>query len=130
MAAVHGQLQAFDSNEEDWQSYVERIEQYFAANKITDGDQKRAMLLAFCGAKTYRMIKSVLAPAKPAESSFENVVELVGKHCNPPPAATVQRCLFNARNRKKGVAKFVTELKQLAEYCDFGDNLDEMFETA
>ena len=104
MAAVHGQLQAFDSNEEDWQSYVERIEQYFAANKITDGDQKRAMLLACYGAKTYRMIKSVLAPAKPAESSFENVVELVGSTATrllQPPCRDVSSTLATGRRERQ-----------------------------
>ena len=43
--AVHGQLNEFEPNEEDWQSYVERIKQYFAANEITVAERKRAILI-------------------------------------------------------------------------------------
>jgi hypothetical protein len=49
----------------------------------TDND---CMFLASCGAKAYRMIKSVLAPTKPSEALFEAIVVQVGKHCNPAPA--------------------------------------------
>ena len=57
MAAVaHGVMGAFDSSEEDWETYVERVELYLAANKITDAGQKRDVLLSVCGVKTYHIV--------------------------------------------------------------------------
>ena len=84
--------------------------------------------MSVCGAATYKRIKSLISPSKPTEKSFDEIVQLMSDHYNPKPTATVQRCLFNARSRKPGesVAKFVAELKELAEYCDFGAKLDEM----
>ena len=126
--AVHGQIGIFDSNEEDWQSYVERLKLYCIANSIDTEEKQRAILLSACGPATYRTIKNIVAPIKPAEKTFDDIVKLMGEHYNPKPTPTVQRCLFNARSRKQGetVAKFITELKRLTEYCEFGDRLDEM----
>ena len=52
MAATHGSIGAFDSSEEEWETYVERVEIYLSANKITDAQQKRDVLLSVCGPKT------------------------------------------------------------------------------
>ena len=126
--AVHGQIGIFDSNEEDWQSHVERLKLYCIANSIDTEEKQRAILLSACGPATYRTIKNIVAPIKPAEKTFDDIVKLMGEHYNPKPTPTVQRCLFNARSRKQGetVAKFIAELKRLTEYCEFGDRLDEM----
>ena len=126
--AVHGQLSEFESNEEDWQSYTERIKQYFAANEITAPAKQRAVLLTVCGRSTYRMIKNITAPSQPSEKTFDEIATLMSEHYNPKPTVTVQRCIFNGRTRKQGetVAEFVAELKKISEFCDFGDRLDEM----
>ena len=55
MAATHGSIGAFDSSEEEWETYVERVEIYLVANKITDAQQKRDVLLSVCGPKTYEI---------------------------------------------------------------------------
>ena len=74
------------------------------------------------------MIKNIVASSKPAEKTFDDIVELMGDHNNPKSIPTVQRCLFKACFQKLGetVAKFITELKRLTEYCKFQDRLDEM----
>jgi hypothetical protein len=36
MAAYIGKIEAFDETIEPWSSYVERLEQYFKANKVDD----------------------------------------------------------------------------------------------
>lgn len=69
--AVHGQLNEFEPNEEDWQSYVERIKQYFAANEITVAERKRAILITACGRATYRMIKNIPPHYLPTKVSMK-----------------------------------------------------------
>ena len=44
-----GKLGEFNSNIEDWQSYVERVEPYFIASGIDDETKKTAILLSSCG---------------------------------------------------------------------------------
>ena len=127
-APIHGSMGAFDRNQEDWLSYTERLEQYFAANGIKDdeADKRRAILLSFCGAETFRLIKSLLAPVKPETKTFEDIVALVEKHHNPEPSATVQRYKFHSRCRQpeETVSQYVAELRRIAEKCQFGDNLE------
>ena len=41
--AVYGTISEFSSAQETWTSYIERLEQYLAANKVEDADQQRAI---------------------------------------------------------------------------------------
>ena len=129
MAMNHGMIGPFDSSQEDWLSYIARLQNYFIANDITDdkADKRRAILLSVCGVSTYRLIKSLAAPTKPEEVSFDNLVKLVEGHHNPEPSATVQRFKFHSRCRQPGetVSTYVAELRRIAEHCKF-DALESM----
>ena len=61
MAALYGRLTEFDPGVEEWVTYLERLEQYFAANEITGNEKKRAILLSMCGAATYRLIRYLVS---------------------------------------------------------------------
>ena len=81
MATKHGSIGVFDSTEEDWESYVERVNLYFVANDIEDAAKKRAVLLTECGAKTYRVIRDLVAPAPPSEVAFDDIVGMEAEKC-------------------------------------------------
>ena len=49
--ATHGRLSEYASAE-DWASYVERMDQSFLANDVTEAAKKRAILLSVVGDKT------------------------------------------------------------------------------
>ena len=57
MTLTHGSVGEFNNAEEDWKTYVERVDLYFTANEITNAAKKRAVLLSVCGAKTYHTIR-------------------------------------------------------------------------
>ena len=109
-------------------TYVERLEQYFAANDITINEKKRAILLSACGAATYRLIRSLVFPSKPSEKTFTELVKVVSSHHNPKPSAIMQRFKFNChiRGTNESIAEYVTSLRQLAEYCEYGTFLEDM----
>ena len=125
---VHGSVGPFDSSQEDWRSYTERLEQYFAANDVAGAGKQRAILLSSCGASTYQLIRNLVAPDQPKGRSFYELVKLVQDHHQPPPSAIVQRFNFHSRSRRQGetVSAFVAELRKLSEYCQFGDTLSDM----
>ena len=83
---------------------------------------------AFVVQRTFHLIKSLLAPVKPETKSFQEVVELVEKHHNPEPSATVQRYKFHCRCRQAGetVSQYVGGLRRIAEHCKFGDYLESV----
>ena len=128
MAATHGHPGEFDSNQEDWESYIERLQQYFTANDVRSADKQRAILLSCSGASTYRLMKSVLTPNRPTDVAFDDIVTQMKTHYSPPPSETVQRYLFNSRSHRAGesISTYVTELKKLAEHCNCGDTLEPM----
>lgn len=126
--AAYGKLEEFRPESEVWIQYIERLEHYFAANEITDGAKKKAILLSVCGSKTYKLMSNLLAPTKPGEKTFDELKELIQKHHDPTPSEIVQRFKFNSRFRNTGetVATFVSELRRLSEHCNFGTTLETM----
>jgi hypothetical protein len=63
MAAYIGKIEAFDETIEPWSSYVERLEQYFKANKVDDS-LKVASLSSLIGGKTYNLLRILTSPTK------------------------------------------------------------------
>ena len=78
-----GTLCAYDSNKEDWQSYVECLELFFTANDVHNAEKKRAILLMSCGIETYWLFKGLTVPAEPVEKTFCELVILMTNHKNP-----------------------------------------------
>ena len=46
---------------EDWRHYIERVNHFFEANEITDPDKRRSIFLVCVGAKTYKLVRSLVA---------------------------------------------------------------------
>ena len=67
-------IRQFNSDEESWVSYIERLEQYFVLHG-TANDKKVSPLLTFMGLKTYQLLKD-LSPRKPSEKNYQQIVEL------------------------------------------------------
>eukprot|EP00731_Ephydatia_muelleri_P019872 Em0012g697a len=125
---VHGNLRVFDRDLEDWASYCERVEQYFIANGISNADRKRAILLSVCGPATFKLIRSLIAPDKPSDKSFEQIVKAVSDHLCPTPSSILQRFYFNScvQKESESIAQFVAELRRLAVHCEFEGTLEIM----
>ena len=126
--AKHGTLGEYNADQEEWSVYTERLEHYFTANDVKDASKRRAILLSVCGARTYSLIRSLVAPDKVTDFNFEQLVEKVKAHQSPRPSVIAQRFKFNSRARQGGesIASFVAELRKLAEHCEFGDMLEDM----
>ena len=62
--AKHGSISEFKPQVEEWPAYVERLQHYFTANDVTNGDKKRAIV---CGPEKYGLIRSLVTPKKATE---------------------------------------------------------------
>ena len=122
--ATHRRLSEYTSAE-DWASYVERMDQYFLANDVSA--KKQAIFLSVVGDKTYTLIRDLVAK-KPTEKSYQQLVELLTTHLKPKLSVIVERFTFNSCFRREGetTAQYLAELWNLARYCEYGQNLDEM----
>ena len=122
-----GRIEEFDGSG-DWSQYAERPENVFAANDIVDADKKRAVFLSVEGTSTYKILRDLVTPVKPAEKPFAELLAALAKHFNPKPSEIVERFKSHSRIRKPGesVAKYVAELRSLTEFCNFGNSLELM----
>ena len=113
---------------EDWRHYIERVNHVFEANEITDPDKRRSIFLVCVGAKTYKLVRSLVAPEDPKDKSHEDLAKLLQDHFMPKSSAIVQRFKFNTRSQQLGetIAMFLAELRHLSEHCEDGITLDEM----
>ena len=96
--ALLGSIEHFDPALEDWANYVERLGQYFEANGIVGEDnaaKRRSTFLSVVGPSSYKLLRSILAPVKPSEKTFEELTEVLKTHYNPPPSEVMQRFRFN-----------------------------------
>lgn len=86
------------------------------------------MLLTVIGPTAYRRLRNLLSPAKLGETAYKDLVDAMKKHVNPTPSVTVQRFKFNSRSRQPGetVSTYLSELRSIAEFCNFGQSLDDM----
>ena len=129
MAALIGKIDEFDASKEEWPQYVERMEHFFVANSIEDAVKKKSTFLAVIGPATYSLVRNLVSPEKPGDRTYAQLVDILTKHFNLTPSETLQRAKFHSRIRKPGetIATYVADLRSLAEFCNFGASLNDMF---
>ena len=122
-----GKLDEYNETE-DWRHYIERVNHFFEANKITDPDKRRSIFLVCVGRKTYKLVRSLVAREYPKDKCDEDLAKPLQDHFMPKPSAIVQQFKFNTRSQQPGetIAMFLAELRHLSKLCEFGITLDEM----
>ena len=105
---THGSIPKFHAGKEDWSTWIAQLQYYFSANKVTDDDQKRAILLSNIAPSVFKLIRNLLGDDLDT-ATFEGIVKAVKSHYQPKPSEIVQRFKFNPRSRNSGetVAAYV-----------------------
>ena len=77
-----------------------------------------AQVMTYFGDEDGIRLRSLIAPTKPTDKTFEELVAVLTEHYSPQPSEVMQRFRFNSRSRKEGesVAAYVAELRRLAEF--------------
>ena len=119
-----GMAEEFDSAADDWTSYLEWLEHYMKANKISN-DARKDAFLACIGKQTYALLRALIAPAKPGEKTYKELVAALTEHLAPKPLLIAERYRFHKRDQKEGetVREYVACLQKMTEHCSFGPSL-------
>src|SRR5258705_2655353 len=127
-AGALGHVDPFDEALESWTNYAERLEQFLVANKITTEDRMRAVFLSLLGPKHYQLLRNLVAPAKPTEKTYQELIKVLSNHFSPPPSEIVERYKFNTTVRRPGqsISEFVSDLRAKAQYCNYAATLEMM----
>ncbi|XP_065071854.1 uncharacterized protein LOC135696403 [Rhopilema esculentum] len=125
MAQVLGQVGPYNEGKEDWACYVERLEQFFIANDITEASKKRAVLLSGIGPSTYSVLRNLMTPDIPSSKSYGELKATLSADFKPKTLVIAERFCFYKRNQheNESISDYIVELKKLARTCDFGDVL-------
>lgn len=85
------------------------------------------MFLTFLGNDGYSLLRDLCIPSKPIDKGYDSLKELLSNYINPKPNLLTERYKF--KERKQGsdetIHQFVTSLKKLSQFCEFGVNLDD-----
>ncbi|XP_063371511.1 uncharacterized protein K02A2.6-like [Cydia amplana] len=122
-----GKVGPFDLVNDNWELYVDRLEQYFVANDVKN-EMKVATLITVMGGDAYELMVNLCTPVKPATKTYDQLVALMKGHLNPKPSLLAERFKFRQRVQKRdeSIANFVTDLKKLSKDCGFtGDTLKD-----
>lgn len=121
-----GSISEYKEGKEDFESYLERLEQWMVANEVED-EKKVSVFLSLIGADAYKLLKSLLQPEKPSTKSYDQLTKALSDHYKPKPLVIMERFRFQKRNQQENesVSDFIVALKQLSTNCDFGTHLDD-----
>lgn len=121
-----GKLSEFDVVNGNWSTYCDRVEMYFLVNKVTE-ELKVPTIISIIGDTSYELIVNLCSPKKPSELEYAELKKLMQSHLEPKPSVLAERYRFRQYRQREGqtIAEFVSEIKKMARYCDFGANLNE-----
>uniref|UniRef100_A0A8C6VV85 Retrotransposon gag domain-containing protein n=1 Tax=Nothobranchius furzeri TaxID=105023 RepID=A0A8C6VV85_NOTFU len=126
MAAFIGNLGEYKEAQEDFESYLERFEQWMIVNEVDDIKQAN-IFLSVIGAEAYGLSKNLCIPDKRSSLSYGVLSGKLTAHYKPKPLVIAERFKFQKRNQQENesVSDYVVALKHLSTHCDFGRHLDE-----
>ena len=121
-----GRLEEFDCSSTDMDSYFERLHAFYRANNVRDS-AKVDVFLSVVGPKTYKLLKSLIAPTLPSDKTIGELYQTLKWHVQPTDSVISRRARFYTRKQKdtESVTNFVAELKLLAAECEFDTFLDQ-----
>ena len=125
--ALLGRIDSFDLKTDNITKYIERVEQYFIANDVTDEKKQTAIFLTVIGNETYSLLRNLLAPKSPAGKTVKALWETLTDHLKPQPIITAERYKFYCRDQSENetITEYLAELRKLTLNCHFKDFLDQ-----
>ena len=80
------------------------------------------------GPCTFKVLRNLLAPDKPRDKTYAQLVKVLTDHFSPRPSEIVQQSKFYNRSRKPGesISTYAAELHALVAQCNFGETIDAM----
>ena len=120
-----GSLKEFNPATDTVAHYLQRVKLYFTANAVEEKLQV-AKLLSSISLSTYARLSDLVAPDELGSKTLDEIMTLLKGHFEPPRVNIADRFNLRKRNQASGetIADYVAELRTLASFCKFGDNLE------
>nr|XP_018909453.1 PREDICTED: uncharacterized protein LOC109038735 [Bemisia tabaci] len=115
----------FHLADNDWETFVERMDAYFVVND-TPSEKRVPELLTKIDADAYELIRRLATPRKPKDLPYGELVKLVSRnvHVHPNKLSNVSERMKFSRIKQypyEPVTSYVTRLKNRSLNCKFSD---------
>ena len=99
------------------------------SNDVTEADKKQSILLAVCGAATFRLLKTLTDMDSFSTLDYDGICKLGKGYFELDPSPIVHQFKFNTRFRKPGetITAYIAALRELGQHCQYV-NLSEMLQ--
>lgn len=128
-----GKLEPFDLHKDDWNLYIDRLEQYFIVNDVKPA-MRIATLITVVGSDAYELMVNLCTPEKPSAKTYDDLVDIMRRHLQPKPSVLAERFKFRQRVQRshESIAEYAAALKKMTKYCGFcsktlSENLRDQF---
>ncbi|CAG4990282.1 unnamed protein product [Colias eurytheme] len=112
-----GKITEFNIHQDDWNLYVERLEQYFIVNKISE-DLQVPTLITIMGTESYELLVNLCTPVRPMDKKFREISDIMTHHLQPKPSELAERYKFHQRKQKDN--------ETISEYVAVKENVENM----
>lgn len=111
----------------DWNSYQERLEQYFLANYVEE-DRRVAVLITAIGEEAYEILKGLCDPILPKDKPYTDLCRLLKDQFTKKVSVFKERVEFYEikQFQNEQIKDFFVRLKNKAIECKFGIQLNEV----
>ena len=89
-APTFGVIEPYQPETESFTAYSERVLLFFEANNIEEG-RRVPVLLSVIGTKLYSLLRDLLAPENPKDSSVADLLKRLKEHLEPAPIVIAER---------------------------------------
>ncbi|KAL4143418.1 hypothetical protein QTP88_005749 [Uroleucon formosanum] len=109
---------------DDWQSYSERLDQFFIANFVEEY-RKVAVLITVIEASAYVTLREICDPVLPNTVKYDKLCDIVSKQFASKVAIFRKRSVFYQliQEQNESVNDLYVRIKKGAMKCNFGNNL-------
>lgn len=85
------------------------------------------ILIATVGNEAYQLMENLTSPKKPAEMTFQAIINMMQEHLQLTPSVLTERYRFRQRRQNGGesISTYVAELKKNSKNFRFGSTLHE-----
>lgn len=119
--ALIGEVPRYWGTYEDFPSFVERLDQLFALNNITE-DKKKPMLINCIDQTIYVILRDICFPESPSDKTYEELCTLMEKQFAVKTSAFRERRIFYRAQQKEdeSVQEWFDRIKKLSLECRLG----------
>ena len=90
-----GHIKPFEIESDDWELYIECLDQFMLTNGIGDEIRKVMIFITIIGQKMYALLQNLMAPTKLHEKKYNELVESMNNHLKPRPLTIAERFKFS-----------------------------------